>query len=124
MYSSKFISSLFLKAIFNILNNCSCDSTLSSNLSSTISILSFICVEASFLCKGTYDKTTLTSSFLIFPVELKSYKLKINFAKESNDSSWENKLCIPLTNSLRLNEPSLSLSKYANIRSEIIPGKS
>ena len=35
MYSSKFISSLFLKAIFNILNNCSWDSTLSSNLSST-----------------------------------------------------------------------------------------
>ena len=45
---------------------------------------------------------------MIIPVELKSYKLNINFANESNDSAWENKLCIPFTNSFKLNIPSLS----------------
>ena len=61
---------------------------------------------------------------MIIPVELKSYKLKMNLANESKDSAWENKLCIPVVNSVRFKMPSLSLSKQANSLSEIIPGKS
>ena len=48
----------------------------------------------------------------------------MNLANESKDSAWENKLCIPVVNSVRFKMPSLSLSKQANSLSEIIPGKS
>ena len=48
----------------------------------------------------------------------------MNLAKESKDSFWENKLCIPVVNSVRFNIPSLSLSKQENNFSDIIPGKS
>ena len=54
----------------------------------------------------------------------KIVKIKKNLAKESNVSTCENNIFIPLINCGRLKTPSLSLSNTEKSLSEMIPGKS
>ncbi len=68
-------------------------------------------------------KQILHLPFLFFHMN-KIVKIKKNLAKESNVSTCENNIFIPLINCGRLKTPSLSLSNTEKSLSEMIPGKS